>query len=75
MTVVLAGHQDQQPTDTRLCTHMLPVAQAIHVYSVLTAVCTAVPYYPGGSLYARNPPVQKEVRLSLAFQLRLIFLA
>ena len=23
----------------------------------------AVPYYPGGSLYARNPPVQKEVSL------------
>lgn len=25
----------------------------------------AVPYYPGGSLYARNPPVQKEVSLLL----------
>lgn len=26
-------------------------------------VLIAVPYYPGGSLYARNPPVQPEVSL------------
>lgn len=26
-----------------------------------------VPYYPGGSLYARNPPVQKEYTQTLDF--------
>ena len=31
--------------------------QAFNIY----AIAATVPYYPGGSLYARNPPVQKEV--------------
>ena len=40
------------------------------VFAYHVRTCTAllaVPYYPGGSLYARNPPVQPEVSASRLF--------
>ena len=33
----------------------------------------AVPYYPGGSLYARNPPVPKEVSPFCCFEFSHLF--
>ena len=36
---------------------------ALHTWGVKLWCYVAVPYYPGGSLYARNPPVQKEVSI------------
>ncbi len=47
--------------DTRSYTCLLSVLSC-HQSGLLLL---AVPYYPGGSLYARNPPVQKEVSLLL----------
>lgn len=38
----------------------------LHFMLPMFTALLAVPYYPGGSLYARNPPVQPEVSSSVA---------
>ena len=40
---------------------MEPVSQKVLVFLAECELCLAVPYYPGGSLYARNPPMPAEV--------------
>ena len=39
----------------------------LHAKATESYLQSAVPYYPGGSLYARNPPFSKELHQQLDF--------